>query len=92
VRRSLAIVEDARDAVLAVNADAVVVAKVVRPVDVREEVAVIDPPVIVPPVIVVKNEVTPWMMDAMRPVVVVVAVTVKLFAVIAVAEAVASTV
>jgi hypothetical protein len=77
VRRSLAIVEDASDAVVAVKSVAVVVASVVRPLLVRVEVAVILPPVIVPPVNVVKKEVTPWMMDAMRPVVVVVLVTFK---------------
>jgi hypothetical protein len=76
VRRSLAIVEDASDAVVAVKSVAVVVASVVRPLLVRVEVAVILPPVIVPPVNVVKKEVTPWMMDAMRPVVVVVALMV----------------
>lgn len=76
VRRSLAIVLDARDAVVAVKADAVVVARVVKPFEVNEDVAVILPPVIVPPVRVVKNEVTPWMMEAMRPVVVVVALIV----------------
>jgi hypothetical protein len=74
VRRSVAIVEDARDAVVAVNCVAVVVANVVRPLLVRDDVAVIVPPVIVPPVSVVKNEVIPWITDAMRPVVVVVLV------------------
>ena len=77
VRRSLAIVDEARDAVAAVNSVAVVVASVVRPVLVRDDVAVIEPPVIVPPVILVKNEVMPLMTEAMRPVVVVVLVTVS---------------
>ena len=58
------------------------VASVVRPLLVRDEVAVIVPPVIVPPVIDEKNDVIPWMIEAMRPVVVVVAVSVRLLALI----------
>ena len=50
------------------------------PFEVSEEVAVIEPPVIAPPESDVKNEVTPWMIEAIRPVVVVVAVTFKLLA------------
>ena len=48
--------------------------------DVSDEVAVIDPPVIVPPVSVVKKEVMPCMIVAMRPVEVVVPVTVAFVA------------
>lgn len=86
VSRSFAIVDDesvARDAVILVI---VVVAReeapvtVRDPLEVRDDVAVIVPPVIEPEVSVVKNEVTPWMIDAMRPVVVVVAVTFRLVA------------
>ena len=50
------------------------------PFEVSDDVAVIEPPVIVPPVSAVKNEVTPCMMVAIRPVVVVVAVMFRLLA------------
>ena len=50
------------------------------PFEVSDEVAVTEPPVIVPPVSAVKNEVTPCMMVAIRPVVVVVAVMFRLLA------------
>ena len=65
---------------------AVVVAKVdvptavSVPLVVSDDVAVMTPPVIVPPVSVVKNEVTPFMIVATSPPVVVVEVTVALVA------------
>ena len=69
-----------------VRAVAVVVARVEVPFAVRvpcvvsDEVAVSVPPVIDPAVRDVKNEVTPCMIEAIRPVVVVVAVTFMLLA------------
>ena len=68
------------------NVVAVVVAKVLVPeavsvpLVINDDVAVIVPPVIVPPVSVVKNEVTPFMIEATSPVVVVVA---EMFALVA---------
>ena len=65
---------------------AVVVAKVdvptavSVPLVVSDDVAVMTPPVIVPPVSVVKNEVTPFMIVATSPPVVVVEVTVAFVA------------
>jgi hypothetical protein len=81
-------VEDARDATADDRLsdwrlDTVVVASVEVPVTVsvplltNDDVAVIDPPVIVLPVIVLKNEVTLLRIVAMRPVEVVVLVTVS---------------
>jgi hypothetical protein len=91
-------VEDARDATADDRLsdwrlDTVVVASVEVPVTVsvplltNDDVAVIDPPVIVLPVIVLKNEVTLLRIVAMRPVEVVVLVTVRFEEVSAVAEA-----